>query len=115
MLRIARRAAQKQELLKVQINLIEAIAGKETAEKLTSEQFFNDHIAADKGEPVDGKQLDGILAGCVILGVEPVNYPFTDGLYIYVKRPGSGVYAIVIDAPDYEPLEITRKDIDRYV
>lgn len=68
----------------------------ETAQKLQSNDYFNAHIAMQKQE-IDAERLDDLTRGAVILGVETIDYPLTDGLCIYVKRPAEGVIAIWIE------------------
>ena len=72
-------------------------AGTETARKLQDDDYFNDHIAGC-GKDIDGEELDALTRGAVILGVDPVDYPLTDGLYIYLKRPAGDVIALFLDA-----------------
>lgn len=66
------------------------------ADKLQSDRYFDEHIAG-QGQDVDGERLDDLTRGAVILGVEPIDYPLTDGLYIYLKRPAGDVIALLIE------------------
>lgn len=84
------------------------------AEKLQSESYFDEHIAG-QGQDVDGERLDALTRGAVILGVEPIDHPLTDGLYIYLKRPAGDVIALLIetdadeqDGGSYEVLRISK-------
>lgn len=36
---------------------------------------------------LDGLQLDELITGCEILGAEPVGYPLTNGVILYLKKP----------------------------
>ena len=65
----------------------------ETADKLRS----NDYLSTGAAD-LDGEQLDDLTRGAVILGVETIDYPLTDGLYIYLKRPAGDVIALFLDA-----------------
>lgn len=76
-------------------NFIEQAAGKGVAEKLSSDSYC-DHIL-ERGHEIDALELDRVTRGAVILGVDPVDYPITDGLYIYVKQPGGSVVSLYIE------------------
>ena len=76
-------------------NFIEQAAGKNVAKKLSSDNYC-DHIL-DRIHEIDALELDRVTRGSVILGVEPVDYPITDGLYIYVKQPGGRVMALYVE------------------
>ena len=86
----------------------------ETAQKLQSNDYFDTHIAGQEQE-IDAERLDDLTRGAVILGVETIDYPLTDGLYIYMRRPAGDVIALLIetDADEqhggcYEVLRISK-------
>ena len=68
----------------------------EIAQKLQSNDYFDKHIAGQE-QAIDGERLDDLTRGAVILGVETVDYPLTDGLYIYMRRPAGDVIALLIE------------------
>lgn len=86
----------------------------ETARKLQSESYFDNHIAGHR-QAIDGEELDELTRGAVILGVDPVDYPLTDGIYIYMKLPAGDVIALLIESNgqggDYETLRISKTAI----
>lgn len=90
-------------------------AGTETARKLQDDDYFNDHIAGC-GKDIDGEELDALTRGAVILGIDPVDYPLTDGLYIYMKLPAGKVMALLIESReqggDHETLKISGAAIE---
>lgn len=60
---------------------------------------------------VDGKEADSILTGLKVVGAEPVGYPITDGLILYLQDSEGEVIALSTevntDTPDEEnPLYI---------
>ena len=61
------------------------------------------------------EELDELTRGAVILGVDPVDYPLTDGIYIYMKLPAGDVIALLIESNgqggDYETLRISKTAI----
>lgn len=89
-------------------------AGPETARRLQSNDYFDTHIAGH-GREVDGERLDELTRGAVILGVEAVDYPLTDGLYIYMRLPAGEVISLSIEADgqdgDYSILRINETAI----
>ena len=89
----------------------------EIAQKLQSNDYFDKHIAGQE-QAIDGERLDDLTRGAVILGVETVDYPLTDGLYIYMRRPAGDVIALLIetdadeqDGGSYEVLRISKAAI----
>lgn len=51
--------------------------------------------------PIDAEAVDDLARGAVVLGVETIDYPDTDGLIIYLKRPAGGVVGLLIETdPD---------------
>ena len=94
---------------------IARIADPKTARNLQDDDYFNDHIAGC-GKDIDGEKLDALIRGAVILGVDPVDYPLTDGLYIYMKLPAGEVMALLIESRkqggDYEALKISGAAIE---
>lgn len=83
--------------------LIEDIAGTETAQKLCDDAFFNNHIGNTAGDEVDGEQLGELIKGAVVLGFFPVNYPQTDGAYIFFKCRTGEVITLLIEAESQGP------------
>lgn len=73
---------------------IKAVAGPLAAAKIRSDKVY-DYLGDD--QPVDAESLDEVIRGAVILGAEPVDYPFTDGLFIYVRQPGGRVLTLYIE------------------
>ncbi len=49
-----------------------------------------------KWESVDGLDLDKIIEGLTVVGSEPTNYPDTDGVTIYLKKPSGDLLALDI-------------------
>lgn len=85
----------------------------ETARKIKSDIF--DSLFAAGQQAVEGDQLDALTRGAVILGIEPVDAPLTDGLFVYLKRPAGDVMALLIetdvneqDGGSYEVLRISK-------
>lgn len=98
------------------MNFIEfaQIAGEEKTRKIKDDDYFNSYIA-DNAQVVDPADLDGITRGAQIAGIEPIDYPFTDGLYIYLKQPTGAIIALLIEAdPDdktgseYNAIQVTQ-------
>ena len=75
---------------------IAAIAGPETARKIDKE--YESFIYKD----IDPEQLDDLVKGAVILGSETIDYPLTDGMILYLKRPAGDVISVVFDV-DADP------------
>lgn len=75
---------------------VERRASPGIAQRLQSNDYFNKRISGREQE-IDGERLDDLTRGAVILGVETVNYPLTDGLYIYMRRPAGDVIALLIE------------------
>ena len=73
-----------------------AIAGPETARKIDKE--YDSLIYKD----IDAEQLDDIIRGAVILGSETIDYPLTDGMILYLKRPAGDVISVIFDT-DADP------------
>lgn len=95
---------------------VEAMTSPETAGKLQDDNYVYDCFAG-RGQAVDAAQLDETIRGAVILGVEPVDYPLTDGLYLYIKPPAGEVIALYIAAEnagrytDFALLQISKAAI----
>lgn len=70
---------------------IAAIAGPEAARKI--EQESDNFVYKD----VDPETLDDLTRGAVILGTETIDYPLTDGMIIYLKRPAGDVIGVLFD------------------
>ena len=56
-----------------------------------------------KEQKIDGQQLDSIARGAVVIGAEPVSWPLTDGIYIYLRRPGGEAIALLIETDTDDP------------
>lgn len=46
--------------------------------------------------------LNCIIEGMKILGTEPINYPLTDGIIIYLKDKDGAINALDISISEYE-------------
>lgn len=54
-----------------------------------------------KWRKTDGARLDKLLTGCTITGAELIDYPFTDGVIIYMKNEKGRALALQIESdPD---------------
>lgn len=51
-------------------------------------------------ERIDGLELDKTIEGLTVIGSEPTDYPDTDGITIYLKKPSGDIIALDIGA-DY--------------
>jgi len=52
---------------------------------------------------IDGAKLDELLSGCKICGSEPIDYPNTDGVLIYIKdKKGDMAVLEIGEDPDEE-------------
>jgi hypothetical protein len=76
-------------------NFIEQAAGKDVTDKLHNDSYCDSIL--ERSHEIDALDLDRITRGAIILGVEPVDYPITDGLYIYVKQPGGRVVSLYVE------------------
>ena len=99
-------------------SLIKVIAGEDVAKKLCDNDYFDNHIGRSEGDTVDGEQLDKLIKGAFVLGAQPVDYPLTDGVYLYFRLRTGEVIALLIetdtdeqDGGSYEVLRISRTDI----
>lgn len=69
-------------------------AGQKVAQRIEKDNEIN-------YKAVDAEALDDWARGALVLGVEPIDYPDTDGLLIYLKRPAGGVVGLLIETePD---------------
>lgn len=75
---------------------ITTIAGPEVAQKINEEYDSLIYKA------IDAEQLDDLIRGAVILGSETIDYPLTDGMILYLKRPAGDVISVAFDA-DADP------------
>ena len=75
---------------------ITTIAGPKAAQKINEEYDSLIYKA------IDAEQLDDLIRGAVILGSETIDYPLTDGMILYLKRPAGDVISVVFDA-DADP------------
>lgn len=80
---------------------IEQLTGQDTAARLRDAEHIDRQLSQNALQ-IDPQALDELTRGGVILGVEPVDYPLTDGLEIYIKQPAGGVLALAIDAQQEE-------------
>lgn len=71
---------------------IEKLAGYDVARTLCPEEGD-----IQDGNSIDPEDLDDLLRGSVILGVEPVDYPCTDGLIFYLRLKNGTIYQLDID------------------
>lgn len=58
-----------------------------------------------KEQEIDGRLLDSIARGAVVIGAEPVSWPLTDGVYIYLRQPGGEAIALLIETETSDPLK----------
>ena len=70
---------------------ITAAAGPETARRI--EQESDSFIYTE----VDPETLDDQTRGAVVLGMETIDYPLTDGMIIYLKRPAGDVIGLLLE------------------
>lgn len=75
---------------------IEKLAGKDIAQKLEDNDYYDNHISVN-GKTVSWYDLDDLTRGAVIIGVDLVDYPLVDGCYIYMKRPAGDVIALLFE------------------
>ena len=52
-------------------------------------------------EDVDGLKLDTIIEGMTVIGSEPIDYPLTDGIDLYLKDKNGDIYALEIGYDDF--------------
>ena len=45
---------------------------------------------------IDALQLDPLLTGCEVLGAEPIGYPLTDGVIIYLQKPSGERFTLTL-------------------
>ena len=70
---------------------ISAAAGQETADRIEKDSD------CFKFEEIDAEALDDLARGAVVLGVETIDYPWTDGLIIYLRQQAGGVVAVLAE------------------
>lgn len=56
-------------------------------------------------QEIDGQQLDETMRGAVVIGAEPISWPLTDGIYIYLRRPNGEAIALLIETESEDPLQ----------
>ena len=79
------------------------------------DKTFSENYDRMKWRPVDGRELESRINGFTIIGSEPVDYPLTDGLTLFLQSPSGALFALDI-ATDLEddnepPLVIRMADI----
>lgn len=52
-------------------------------------------------EDVDGLKLDKLIEGMTVIGSEPIDYPLTDGIDIYLRGKDGFIYAFEIGYDDF--------------
>ena len=52
-------------------------------------------------EDVDGLKLDKLIEGMTVIGSEPIDYPLTDGIDIYLRGKDGAIYALEIGYDDF--------------
>lgn len=50
----------------------------------------------------DPETLDDLTRGAVVLGMETIDYPLTDGMIIYLKRPAGDVIGVLFEVDGAE-------------
>jgi len=60
------------------------------------EEAFN----ALEWRDIDGEKIDDALTGATVIGTEPIDYPQTDGLIIYLRGQSGAAFALEAGA-DY--------------
>ena len=92
---------------------IARIAGKETAQAIAD----NEESKRPQDTRVDGKELDSLMRGATVLGAEPLSYPDTDGVILYLKGTGEQLTELIIETSKTEALfaldtiDIMKRDI----
>ena len=56
--------------------------------------------------PIDPKIIGGVIAGLEVLGAEPVDYPLTDGIVIYLKDKRGGKLALDLSTQEDGGLDV---------
>lgn len=46
---------------------------------------------------LDGEKLDGLLSGSMITGAEPIDYPLTDGVILYLKTADGRDAVLIVE------------------
>lgn len=46
---------------------------------------------------LDGETLDGLLRGSMITGAEPIDYPVTDGVILYLKTADGRDAVLIVE------------------
>ena len=54
---------------------------------------------------IDGRELDDITRGAVVVGTEAIDWPLTDGIYLYLRLPGGELIALLIETESADPLK----------
>ena len=75
---------------------IAAAAGQEVADRIQDDDYINSFVLPRLVEQ-KATDIDDLTRGAVILGVEPIAYPLTDGLYIYLKQPAGNIILLTVD------------------
>lgn len=70
--------------------------GAETAERIDAGIDYSEYKRADP------EQLDKLTRGAVVLGMEPIDYPVTDGMILYLKRPAGDVIGVMFEVDGAE-------------
>lgn len=47
-------------------------------------------------ENIDGRELEALISGRRVRGVEPIDYPLTDGIIIYLQDNSGGLLALEV-------------------
>lgn len=73
-------------------------------------EWYNSDKLFESPKEYDSDDLHDVIAGSVVLAAEPVDYPFTDGIIVYVRKPDRTISAVIIvindDDEDWPVLQI---------
>lgn len=75
---------------------IEKLAGAEAAMLIDDAETFGKVIV--DAQEVKPRKLDAYLRGAVVLAIELIDTPPTDGIIIYFKRPKGEIFMLEVDA-----------------
>ena len=76
---------------------------------MTSIEKMAERLAQANWKAIDGKDLQTLMEGKKIIGAEPIDYPLTDGVILYLTGDDKELTAVEIGIDPFE------KDIDFYI
>ena len=86
---------------------ISRLTDEQTSKKLQDDNFVNDNIYNHLRE-IGPEEIDDLMQGVVVLGVELTNAPFVDGLVIYLKSAAAGLMAVSVNADEDDEFNILK-------